>query len=72
MTRSRLRRGKCAFSTLLFSHLPIILRSSIPSSFSAAGYDLSPSMTISTGLPRRLRVFLKKRKAADLSRLFVT
>ena len=34
----------------------------------AAGHDLSPSVTITSALPWRFKVFLKNRKAADLAR----
>ena len=58
--RSRRRKGKCEFSTLLFAHRCLTCVSAQPTSFAAALSDRSLSVTTSLGAPeRRIAFFIK-------------
>jgi hypothetical protein len=69
---SRRRKGKWEFSTLLFAHRPVTCFSKQPSSFAAALWDRSLSVTISLGDPWRRMAFFMNFNAAFLSLLLVT
>ena len=64
---SRLRKGKCEFSARLFAHRPVTCFSKQPSSFAAALYDRSLSVTISLGDPYLSIAFFMNFRAAFLS-----
>jgi Transposase DDE domain len=70
--RSRRRKGRCEFSTRLFRQRPVFCLFATPISLSAAPYDASPSVTITSGLPYLRIAFFKNFKAAFLSRTIVT
>ena len=60
IARSRRRNGRWLFSVRLFSHRPISRRSRLPSWRMAAGYERSPSVTIVSARPCRLRAFSRR------------
>ena len=72
MARSRRRKGKCEFSALLFSHHLVTCFSKQPSSFSAALWDRSLSVTIIFGDPYRRIAFFMNFRAAFLLLCLVT
>jgi hypothetical protein len=72
IARSRRRNGMCEFFARLFSQRPVPCLSVTPSYFSAALYDQSRSLKITSGRPCFRIAFLLNLYTAFLSRALVT